>query len=123
GLQSLRAAFRSASYPTTIAAPRALSPRMAYGQGLLSDLSNPKIAAFFSSLLPQFAPSDGASFADLAMLGLLFSTMTLLWLVFYALAVARVGNVLRRPSIRRILEGITGAALVGLGIKLASESR
>lgn len=123
GLQSLSAAFRSAASPVEIAAARTLSPRMAYGQGLLSDLSNPKIAAFFSSLLPQFAPAGGASFVDLAMLGLLFSAMTLLWLVFYALAVARVGNVLRRPSIRRTLEGITGAALVGLGIRLASESR
>jgi threonine/homoserine/homoserine lactone efflux protein len=49
--------------------------------------------------------------------------MTLLWLVGYALAIARVGNVLRRPAIRRALEGLTGATLIGLGLKLATEER
>jgi threonine/homoserine/homoserine lactone efflux protein len=52
-----------------------------------------------------------------------FSLLTLFWLVFYTLAIARVGNVLRRPAIRRALEGITGAALIGLGLKLATEGR
>jgi threonine/homoserine/homoserine lactone efflux protein len=49
--------------------------------------------------------------------------MTLLWLAAYALAVARVGTWLRRPTIRRTLEGVTGAALIGLGLKLAAEQR
>jgi threonine/homoserine/homoserine lactone efflux protein len=49
--------------------------------------------------------------------------MTLLWLAGYALAVARLGTVLRRPAIRRLFEGITGVALVGLGLRLAAEDR
>jgi threonine/homoserine/homoserine lactone efflux protein len=125
GLQSLRAAFRptmnrrAAQVPAT----RPLAPRAAFVQGMVSDLGNPKMAAFFTSLLPQFAPSGDASFAGLAALGLLFSLMTLLWLTGYALMIARIGNVLRRPAIRRALEGITGAALIGLGLKLATEGR
>jgi len=90
---------------------------------VISDLSNPKMAAFFTSLLPQFVPSDTASFAGLVLLGLLFSLLTFFWLVFYTLAIARIGKVLRRPAIRRALEGITGAALIGLGLKLATEDR
>ncbi len=123
GLQSLRAAFRPAMNPGAARMPAAhpLAPRAAFVQGIVSDLGNPKMAAFFTSLLPQFAPSGDASFASLAALGLLFSLMTLLWLMGYALAIARVGNVLRRPAIRRTLEGITGAALIGLGLKLATE--
>jgi threonine/homoserine/homoserine lactone efflux protein len=100
-----------------------LAPRTAFGQGVVSDLSNPKIAAFFTSLLPQFAPSGAADFVGLAALGLLFSLMTLLWLAGYALAVARMGDVLRRPVIRRWLESITGAALIGLGLRLATAER
>jgi threonine/homoserine/homoserine lactone efflux protein len=50
----------------------------AFRQGLLSNLSNPKMAVFFTSLLPQFA-TDGA-FATLLALGLLFSLLTLSWL-------------------------------------------
>jgi threonine/homoserine/homoserine lactone efflux protein len=56
-------------------------------------------------------------------MGLLFSLMTLLWLAGYALAIARIGTVLRRPAICRLFEGITGVALVGLGLRLASEER
>ena len=92
-------------------------------QGVVSDLSNPKIAAFFSSLLPQFAPAGAADFVGLAALGLLFSLMTLVWLTGYALATARMRDTLRRPRVRRTLDGITGATLIGLGLKLASEER
>ena len=123
GLQSLRAAWRAAPRGHTAAMPArpGLAPAAAFRQGVLSDLGNPKMAAFFTSLLPQFA--GAANFEGLAALGLVFSLMTLLWLAAYALAVARVGNWLRRPTIRRTLEGITGAALVGLGLKLATEER
>ncbi|HEV3491843.1 MAG TPA: LysE family translocator [Reyranella sp.] len=123
GLQSLRAALRPATGRSAIATARPLTPGSAFSQGLVSDLSNPKMAAFFTSLLPQFVPPDTASFAGLILLGLLFSLLTLFWLVFYTLAIARVGNVLRRLAIRRALEGITGAALIGLGLKLATEDR
>jgi threonine/homoserine/homoserine lactone efflux protein len=125
GLQSLRAAFGSGGHQPMIEQPagRRLRPRQAYLQGVVSDLSNPKIAAFFSSLLPQFAPAGAADFVGLAALGLLFSLMTLVWLTGYALATARMGDALRRPRIRRTLDGITGAALIGMGLRLAAEER
>ncbi len=124
GVQSLRSAFgKGQAIAISAPAGRRLSPRQAFVQGIVSDLSNPKIAAFFTSMLPQFAPAGAADFVGLATLGLLFSLMTLLWLTGYALAVARMGNVLRRPRVRRTLEGITGATLIGLGLKLASEDR
>src|SRR5882757_3511444 len=123
GLQSLRAAFRPAAGQGAIAAARPLTPGGAFSQGLVSDLSNPKMAAFFTSLLPQFVPPDAASFAGLILLRLLFSLLTFLWLASYTLAIARFGKVLRRPAIRRALEGMAGAALVGLGLRLAAEDR
>jgi threonine/homoserine/homoserine lactone efflux protein len=57
------------------------------------------------------------------MLGLLFNAMTLSWLTAYAVAVARVGDVLRRDRVRRSVEGVTGLVLVGLGLRLATERR
>ncbi len=125
GIQSLRSALRSASLldqPATRArAARPLPPGTAFRQGVISDLGNPKMAAFFTSLLPQFAPADEASFAGLAILGLIFSLMTLLWLAGYAFAIARIGSLLRRPAICRTLDGITGSVLIGLGLRLAAE--
>jgi threonine/homoserine/homoserine lactone efflux protein len=124
GVQSLRAAFSNgrAAITNSPAGVR-LRPHQAFVQGVVSDLGNPKIAAFFTSMLPQFASAGAADFAGLAALGLLFSLMTLMWLTGYALAVARMGDMLRRPRVRRTLEGITGATLIGLGLKLASEER
>jgi threonine/homoserine/homoserine lactone efflux protein len=99
-----------------------LAPRTAYRQGLLSDLGNPKMAAFFTSLLPQFASGPGgASFGTMLALGLVFCALTWLWLALYATAVARMHAVLRRPRIRRAMEAVTGAVLVGLGLRLATE--
>src|SRR5579859_5681821 len=88
-----------------------------FRRGLLSDLSNPKMAVFFTGLLPQF----GSSFAALVLLGLLFCTMTFGWLYCYSLAVAKMGDLLRRSRIRRALDAVTGAVLVAFGLRIAIE--
>ena len=117
GLQALRHAIR----PGNRAVERSDGPRLpaprAFRQGLLSNLGNPKMAIFFTSLLPQF----GSSFASLLALGLLFCVLTLTWLSAYSFAVARAGDLLRRPRIRRSLDAFTGTCLVAFGIRLAAE--
>src|ERR687883_1907582 len=84
GLQALRAAARrggeSAGAAEAADVAPALSPLVALHQGVVSNLTNPKMIAFFPALLPQFAPHGHRAFAVLLLLGLLFSTMTLLWL-------------------------------------------
>lgn len=90
-----------------------------FRQGVISNLGNPKMAVFFTSLLPQF----GESFSTLLALGLLFCSMTLAWLTAYAFAVAKAGDVLRRPAIRRLFDAVLGAVLVALGIRLATDRR
>lgn len=126
GAQTLWQAFRPGgpAVAASGAAPASrLTPLVAFRQGVINDLGNPKMAAFFSSLLPQFAPGGEASFAGLMLLGLLFSAMTLTWLAAYAAAITLAGDVLLRPRIRRAIEGVTGAVLIALGLRLASEQR
>jgi threonine/homoserine/homoserine lactone efflux protein len=125
GTQALLAAFRSGGERDRIGAGprRAFPATAAYRQGVISNLGNPKMAAFFPSLLPQFAPGGEASFWGLLILGLLFCTLTLVWLTAYAFAVAKAGAFLRRPRIRRAIEGVTGAVLVALGVRLATTQR
>ena len=100
-----------------------LSSRTAYRQGVVSNLGNPKMAVFFTSLLPQFAPESGPRFAAFLALGLCFCLLTAAWLTAYAFAVARAKDVFQRPRIRRFVDGLTGAVLVVLGLRLASEQR
>lgn len=102
---------------------RRLTPPAAFRQGLVSNLGNPKMAVFFASLLPQFAAEGDASFGALLLLGGIFAGMTLAWLVLYAVVVARAGDFLRRPAIRRAIEGATGTVLIALGLRVACEQR
>jgi len=95
------------------------SPQRPFRQGLLSNLGNPKIGVFFTSLLPQFA----GSFPALVALAGTFALMGLLWLSVYAVVVARAGDVLRRSGIRRALDAVTGTVLVALGVRLAAAHR
>jgi threonine/homoserine/homoserine lactone efflux protein len=129
GVVSLWSAFRADGWKGVAAAGatrRRVSAFAAYRTGLVSDLSNPKIAAFFTSLLPQFVPQagqGGGAFFDFAWLGFTFSAITFVWLVFYSWGVAKIGDVLRRPRIRRTLDAVMGTILVALGLRLATEQR
>ncbi|HSJ93055.1 MAG TPA: LysE family translocator [Gaiellaceae bacterium] len=123
GLQSLVAAVRGHRRAALDVAARGagLRPAVALRQGLLSNLANPKMAAFFTSLLPQFVV--GPSFAPLFALGLVLCGLTLIWLAAYAVAVARAGDLLRRPLVRRAIDAVTGAVLVALGLRVAADRR
>lgn len=90
----------------------------AFRQGLVSNLLNPKIAVFFTSLLPQFVGPD-AGVGVLLLLGALFSAMGVAWLCAYGLAVARGRDLFARPRMRRAIDRVTGAVLVALGLRLA----
>jgi threonine/homoserine/homoserine lactone efflux protein len=115
---------RGSAHADATAAPAArLRSRAAMRQGLLSDLGNPKMAVFFTSLLPQFAPRGGHAFEILMLLGLVFCALTFTWLAIYATVVARAGDLLRRGPVRRALDAVTGGVLVGLGLRLATERR
>ena len=115
GLRSLLAAWRGR-------APGHAKPAAGgepLRQGLISNLANPKMAVFFTSLLPQFADS----LAGLLALGLVFCALTLGWLSAYAVAVARAGDVLRRGRVRRWLDAVFGVALDAVGVRLAGADR
>jgi len=125
GAQALLSAVRlGRSTETAAAPPRArLRPASAMRQGAISNLTNPKMAVFFPSLLPQFVSPNMTPFAALLTLGLCFCVLTLSWLTVYALVVARAGDVLRRARVRRFVEGLTGTVLVAFGIRVATAPR
>jgi threonine/homoserine/homoserine lactone efflux protein len=125
GVHSLWAALRSGRDEADPATGRrsGLSPRKALRQGALSNLGNPKMAIFFSSLLPQFVAPGSDPIGAMLGLGLVFVSLTLTWLSFYAFVVARAGAILRRPRIRRTIDAVTGAILVAFGVRLAVAER
>lgn len=125
GAQALWWAFRGLGARVQLgpAGTHRIPPRVALRQGAVCNLGNPKIAIFFTSFLPQFARGDHPSFTALLLLALAFSAIGLSWLSVYNLVVAKAGDFLRRPVVRRIAEAITGTVLVGFGVRLAAEHR
>jgi threonine/homoserine/homoserine lactone efflux protein len=123
GVQALLAARRArADDDPAAAGPRVLRPATAFRQGMLGNLSNPKIAVFFTSLLPQFAGPHPTA-ASLLLLGLVFEVMGLVWLLTYATVAARGGSLLRRPRVQAVIDRVSGIVLIGLGVRLLLERR
>jgi len=123
GAQSLRAAWLDRGHDTPAAVPSLrLTPARSLRQGIINNLANPKMAAFFLSLLPQFA-SPQRGIPGVLLLGLLFCLLTFGWLTVYSVAVARARSLLTRPRVRRALDALTGGVLVAFGARLAFEQR
>jgi threonine/homoserine/homoserine lactone efflux protein len=124
GLQALLAARRR----TALVDAEARSGRdtgwaPGFRQGLISDLGNPKIAVFFTTLLPQFVSSHHPVLLPYLGLGVIFVTITLVWLCFYALLAVQLSELLTRPSVKAALDRISGVVLIGLGVRIALERR
>jgi threonine/homoserine/homoserine lactone efflux protein len=91
-------------------------------EGIVNNLGNPKMAVSFASILPQFAPPHDGTFAASVFLGMSLAALTLVWLIVYALAVAAVRSFLKRRPVRSTIEAATGAAPIGLGVRVALEA-
>ncbi|MET9022719.1 LysE family translocator [Actinopolymorpha sp. NPDC004070] len=95
----------------------------AVGEGAVVMLANPKAAAFMIAFYPQFVPSDRPLFATTALLALLQVVIEIALYLTLAAAVGRAGAWFRRPVVRRRMEAATGTVLIGLGLRVAAESR
>ena len=118
GLAALRRSWRPPA-----AAPddqQAAGTGSAFRDGLLSMALNPKAAVFFVAVVPQFVePGAGAS-ARVALLLCLYGAAAVTFWVGFVLLVNRAQDLVRRPAVQRLMERLTGGALVGLGLRLAA---
>lgn len=122
GVQALREAL-AGPLPDAAAYAGGPSSRRWFADGLVTNLLNPKVAAFYLGFLPQFVPAGGNALAYCLMLAGIHIAMGFLWLVFYASAVERLSAALGAARVRRRLQALTGMALLGLGLRLALSER
>jgi threonine/homoserine/homoserine lactone efflux protein len=124
GLHALLESRRDGSDADRASAARtALDGRGGFRQGLISDLANPKIGAFFTGLLPQFAGPGHSVLLPFLVLGGLFVLMTAVWLCGYALVAVKASAVLRRRRVKAAIDRVSGVILIGFGVRLALERR
>ncbi|GAA1952245.1 LysE family translocator [Kitasatospora viridis] len=98
----------------------AVDRRGNFRQGLMSNLLNPKVAAFYLSLFPQFQLPGMSQLSQHLLLAGLFWSLALLWYILVVAVLGSVQRVLLRRDVQRGMSGVAGVALVGLGATLAA---
>ncbi|GLZ14058.1 threonine transporter RhtB [Actinomadura sp. NBRC 104425] len=88
-------------------------------RGLLTNALNPKVGVFYVSLLPQFVPHDAPVAAWSLLLTGVHVAEGLLWCTAIAVLADRLGHWLRRRSLRRALDRLSGTAFVAFAARLA----
>jgi threonine/homoserine/homoserine lactone efflux protein len=88
-------------------------------RGLLTNLLNPKVGAFYVSFLPQFIPAGASVPATTLLLAAIHAGLGLLWFLLLIGATRPLARALRRPGLVRGLDRLTGAVLIFFGLKLA----
>jgi threonine/homoserine/homoserine lactone efflux protein len=99
------------------------SPWRAARVGLLTNLLNPKVGVFYVALLPQFVPAGTDPVTTGLLLAAVHAALSSAWFALLTLLAGALAPVLRRPRTVRIIDGTTGAALIGFGLGLATLGR
>ena len=120
GVQALRSAVRG-RYPALSDGEAPAGQALAgWRQGFVSNITNPKVLAFYLAVLPQFL-GPGATVPVLAAFALTHAVLGLGWLLLLVAGLNRARAVLSRRPVRRTLDALTGCALLGFGVRLATE--
>lgn len=124
GAQALWQYRRSAPAPANAPAHAGTGPATGspWRTGLVSNVLNPKIAVFYTGLLPTLAPPHMPAAWAMTFLVLLHTALTVAWLGSYVCLLSKAGRVLEKPRVRRALGRTTGAVLIGFGFWVATAS-
>lgn len=105
-----------------IPAPEPAGTRSAFRMGLTTNLLNPKVGAFYLSVLPQFLPHGVAPLLATSALATVHGVEGLVWFAALVFLVGRGAAVLSRPAVRRRLDQLTGVVCIAFGVRLALDS-
>ncbi|MEV5570143.1 LysE family transporter [Spirillospora sp. NPDC052269] len=123
GAKALMAAYRGDQGPleTTASAGGENAIVDGFRRALLTNLLNPKAAAFFVALMPQFLGAHPAA-TDTLLLSAIAVVISAAWFVLLANIVGSMRAFFTRRRVRRSLDAGSGAVMIGLGLRLAATS-
>ncbi|MGW7023947.1 LysE family translocator [Streptomyces decoyicus] len=93
-----------------------------FGQGLWSNVLNPKAASVYLTLVPQFLTSSHPIAPQIVTLAVAHIAVVLVWLPFSTTVVAAARTAIDTPRFRRGMSRLAGAVLVVLGVRTATAS-
>ncbi|MDC9602808.1 LysE family translocator, partial [Pseudoalteromonas sp. GABNS16G] len=94
---------------------------VAFREGLLSNVLNPKTALFYMALLPQFIDPAGNAFQQSLFLAAVHFVLAMAWQCGLALVVVKSRRLGVGQGVKRMLNALTGGFFVAIGAKLATQ--
>jgi threonine/homoserine/homoserine lactone efflux protein len=88
-------------------------------EGFVTNVLNPSLATFYLLILPQFIPREAPFVASALTLTAIHVGLAVTWHLVWAAAGGTLAEALGRTTPRRVLEAISGAALLALALTLA----
>lgn len=127
GAQSVRRWWRmDDGAPATTDPEAALRPSRrlrSFVEGLLTNVLNPKVGIFYLAFLPQFVRPGDPVLERSLLLAVLHIGIGVVWLSLLSLGVGRIRPLVESRLWRARLEGVSGAVLIALGVRLAAARR
>jgi RhtB (resistance to homoserine/threonine) family protein len=118
GIKALIGAWRRGERVQADAHLATVRPLVAFRQGLVTNLLNPKCAVFFVALMPQFLSSTPQT-GETLLLSALAVIVTAVWYTTLANIVGVLKRFFTSARVRKVLDSITGTILVAFGVKIA----
>ncbi len=117
GGQMLLQALRGNNYAAQAAAEVSASQKQRswFLRGMLTNLLNPKIGVFYVTFLPQFVPAHVNATAFGMLLSGIHAAEGIAWFVLLIATTKTLSRWLVRPQVKRGMDGVSGAVLMGFG--------
>lgn len=119
GFSALRSAGRG-TYDDA-SAMTARGPLLGFRDGVLCNITNPKMLVFYLALLPQFV-GPTAPVAQWALFAMTVPLLGTAFLIGMTLVIDLARRVLLRHIVRRAIDGASGLLLIAFGLRLAREA-
>ena len=95
-------------------------PLHLYRQGMLVAASNPKAILFAAAFFPQFLNPTEPTLPQFSILLATFAVIEVSWYLVYALSGHKLAHYLRRASVMRVFNRVTGGVFIGFAVLMAT---
>jgi threonine/homoserine/homoserine lactone efflux protein len=120
GVQGWRTRVADTDEATPDAARETAVPKHLYRQGMLVAASNPKAILFAAAFFPQFLDPAAAKLPQFSILLVTFAVIEVSWYLVYALGGHKLSHYLRRASVMRVFNRVTGGVFIGFAALMAT---
>ncbi|MFE3059976.1 LysE family translocator [Nocardia sp. NPDC059236] len=120
-VSSLRAVLRPSNGPGETSdkqeagAQRLSSPFL---QGLLANVTNPKVLIFFVAFFPQFLGNAGSVSIQLLVLSVIFISLAVIWEGIIVVGAGRLGRMMNSVRFTKVMDAACTTAFTGLAVAL-----